>query len=55
MTKRREAIQALDPPCGCTFQGNRWVDWCAQHKAEHDELHQRAAEDYRRQQNEDLR
>lgn len=37
-------------PCGCKYtnEPSRWLELCVAHKAEHDEIHQRAVVDYRR-------
>lgn len=37
-------------PCGCRYQTDereRWLELCPKHKAEHDELHARAAAEHR--------
>lgn len=31
--------------CGCVHDGHAWLGMCGAHRAEHDELHARAARD----------
>ena len=45
--KLRHGGRVFADPCGCEWQGQRWLKLCATHAAEVAEVHRRAMADYR--------
>ena len=44
--KLRNGGRTYTDPCGCEWQGQRWLKLCPLHAAEELEIHQRAMADY---------